>query len=156
MKWQTWGSAVGGRQWSAATRPSLSSTRSSMATRPRLARAADSSCQAKALRRSVPLHPGDIPGENRWFLQSTPIQMLPQRGSICGRLTSNSLLGCLQGGEESSSFQCFQPHSGLRSDFRPIWGQKCIILFVGTLQCACGDAYGSTLEMGEFLRYCLL
>jgi hypothetical protein len=32
-------------------------------------------------------HPGDNPGANRWFPQSTPIQMLPPGGSICGRLT---------------------------------------------------------------------
>ena len=31
--------------------------------------------------------PGGNPGANRWFLQSTPIQMLPESGSICGRLT---------------------------------------------------------------------
>ena len=31
--------------------------------------------------------PGDNPGGNKWFLQSTPIQMLPPGGSICGRLT---------------------------------------------------------------------
>jgi len=32
-------------------------------------------------------HPGDNPGANRWFLQSTPIQMPPESGGICGRLT---------------------------------------------------------------------
>ena len=31
--------------------------------------------------------PGDNSGANKWFLQSTPIQMLPPGGSICGRLT---------------------------------------------------------------------
>jgi len=32
-------------------------------------------------------HPGGSPGANRWFLQSTPIQMPPESGGICGRLT---------------------------------------------------------------------
>jgi hypothetical protein len=32
-------------------------------------------------------HPGDNPRANGWFLESTPIQMLPPGGSICGRLT---------------------------------------------------------------------
>ena len=32
-------------------------------------------------------HPGGNPGANRWFLQSTPIQMPPESGGICGRLT---------------------------------------------------------------------
>ena len=30
---------------------------------------------------------GDDPGANRWFLFSTPIQMLPPGGSFCGWLT---------------------------------------------------------------------
>ena len=30
---------------------------------------------------------GDNPGANRWFLESTPIQMLTPGGSIWGRLT---------------------------------------------------------------------
>jgi len=33
------------------------------------------------------LHPGGNPGANRWSLQSTPIQMPPESGGICGRLT---------------------------------------------------------------------
>ena len=49
-------------------------------------------------RRIVPHHPGDNPGANRWFLESTPIQMLPPEGSICGKLTSDLPLGCLKGG----------------------------------------------------------
>ena len=43
-------------------------------------------------------HPGDKSGANRWFLQSTPIQMLPHGGSICRRWTHDLPLGCLQGG----------------------------------------------------------
>ena len=35
----------------------------------------------------VPAHPGGNPGAKRWFLQSTPIQMPPESGGICGRLT---------------------------------------------------------------------
>ena len=42
--------------------------------------------------------PGGDPGADRWFLESTPIQMLPPEGSICGRLTRDLPLGCLQGG----------------------------------------------------------
>ena len=38
------------------------------------------------------------PVANRWFLLSTPIQMLPPGGSICGRLTQYLPMGCLQGG----------------------------------------------------------
>jgi len=37
--------------------------------------------------RSTPNHPGGNPGANRWFLQSTPIQMPPESGGICWRLT---------------------------------------------------------------------
>jgi len=44
------------------------------------------------------LLPVDNPGANRWFLQSTPIQMLPPEGSICWRLTRDLPLGCLQDG----------------------------------------------------------
>ena len=33
------------------------------------------------------VHPGGNPGAKRWFVWSTPTQMLPRRGSICGRLT---------------------------------------------------------------------
>jgi len=44
---------------------------------------------AKALRKGVETevgcHPGGNPGANRWFLQSTPIQMPPESGGICGR-----------------------------------------------------------------------
>jgi len=35
-------------------------------------------------------HPGDNPGADRWFLQSTdstPMQMPPESGGICGRLS---------------------------------------------------------------------
>ena len=32
-------------------------------------------------------HPGGNPGGNRWVLQSTPIQMPPESGGICGILT---------------------------------------------------------------------
>jgi len=42
---------------------------------------------------------GGNPGANSWFLWSTPIQMLPPGGSICGRLTRDLPLGCLQGEE---------------------------------------------------------
>ena len=30
-------------------------------------------------------HPGENPGANIWFVWSTPIQMLPPGGSVCGR-----------------------------------------------------------------------
>ena len=42
--------------------------------------------------------PGGNPGANRCFFNSTPTQMLPPGGSICGRLTEDLPLGCLQGG----------------------------------------------------------
>ena len=42
--------------------------------------------QAKRKRQWEVSH-GDNPGANIWFLESTPIQMLPESGSICGRLT---------------------------------------------------------------------
>jgi len=57
-------------------------------------------------------HPGDNPGANRWHLKSTPIQMLPPGGSICGRCyprnfrfapelpTSDVPLSCLQRGPD--------------------------------------------------------
>ena len=32
-------------------------------------------------------HPGGNPGANRWFLQSTLVEMPPESGGICGRLT---------------------------------------------------------------------
>ena len=44
------------------------------------------------------IHPGGNPGANRWFIQSTPIQMPPESGDICGRLTQYLPLGYLQGG----------------------------------------------------------
>ena len=44
-----------------------------------------------------PDRPGGNPGANAWFLESTPIQMLPESVSICRRLTSDLPLGCLQG-----------------------------------------------------------
>ena len=34
------------------------------------------------LEKVLALHPGDNPGANRWFLESTPIQMQPPGGSI--------------------------------------------------------------------------
>ena len=40
---------------------------------------------------------GGNPGANGWFLESTPIQMLPRSGGICGRLTEDLPLGYLQG-----------------------------------------------------------
>jgi len=42
--------------------------------------------------------PGGDPGANGWFLLSTPIQMPPRRGVICGRLTLDLLSTRLQGG----------------------------------------------------------
>ena len=63
-------------------------------------------CTAEMLKTS-PSHPGDNPGANRWFLKSTPIQMLPPGGSICGRWTWDLPLGCLQGGEmEYATVSC--------------------------------------------------
>ena len=38
------------------------------------------------------------PGANEWFLRSTPIQMPPRRGDICGRLTQPLPSTRLQGG----------------------------------------------------------
>ena len=54
-------------------------------------------------------HPGGDPRANEWFLQSTPIHMLPPGGSICGRLTSDLPLCCLQGGVRTRavSAECF-------------------------------------------------
>ena len=45
-----------------------------------------------------PNHPGGNPGANRWFLESAAIQMPPESGGICGRLTRDLPLGWLQGG----------------------------------------------------------
>jgi hypothetical protein len=42
--------------------------------------------------------PGGNPGANGWFLESTPIQMPPRRGGICGRLTQDLPSARLQGG----------------------------------------------------------
>ena len=42
--------------------------------------------------------PGGNPGENGWFLESTPMQIPPRRGGICGRLTSDLPSTRLQGG----------------------------------------------------------
>jgi len=42
--------------------------------------------------------PGGSRGAKRQFLESTPIQRLPRRGSICGRLTQDLPLGYLQCG----------------------------------------------------------
>jgi len=50
-----------------------------------------------------PSRPGGDPGAKRSFLSSTPIHMLPRRGSICGRLTYDLPLGCLQGGACATS-----------------------------------------------------
>ena len=44
------------------------------------------------------LCPGGNPGANGWFIESTPKEMLPQRGSICGRLTADWPSTRLQGG----------------------------------------------------------
>ena len=44
--------------------------------------------------------PGGYPGANGWFLESTPIQMPPHRGGICGMLTYDLLPIRLQGGQE--------------------------------------------------------
>ena len=41
---------------------------------------------------------GGNPGANGWLLYSTPIQMPPESGGICGGLTQDLLLGCFQGG----------------------------------------------------------
>ena len=46
----------------------------------------------------TPIRPGGNLGAERQLLDPTPIQMLPLRGSICGRLTWDLFLGCLQGG----------------------------------------------------------
>ena len=43
-------------------------------------------------------HPGDNPGANLCLSKSTPINMLLESGGICGRLTCDLPLGCLQGG----------------------------------------------------------
>ena len=43
-------------------------------------------------------HPGGNQGANRWFLWSTPIQMPPELGGICRRLTYDLPLGCVQVG----------------------------------------------------------
>ena len=43
-------------------------------------------------------HPADNPGANMWFLSSIPLQMPPESGVICGRLTQDLPLGCLQSG----------------------------------------------------------
>jgi hypothetical protein len=45
-------------------------------------------------------HPEGNPGTIRWFLGSIPIQMPPELGSICGRLTYGLSLGYLQGGSQ--------------------------------------------------------
>ena len=42
------------------------------------------------------------------FSQSTRIQMLPPGGSICGILTQDLSLGCLQGGEYSIRDSCWR------------------------------------------------
>jgi len=55
-------------------------------------------CEALVHVRFGARHPGDTPGANRWFLLSTPIQMLPLGGRIIGRSTEDLPLGCLQGG----------------------------------------------------------
>ena len=61
-------------------------------------------------------HPGDNPGANRWIRQSTPIRMLPPGGSICGRLTYDFPLGCLQGGYPRS-YRTSVPHVARQRHF---------------------------------------
>ena len=43
------------------------------------------SANSSSTPRTTGFHPGDNQGANRWFLYSTPTQMLPPGGSICGR-----------------------------------------------------------------------
>ena len=79
-------------------------------------------------------HPGDNPGENRWSVGSTPVQMLPPRGSNCGRLPCDLPLGCLQGGMERSGvgrgqerfpvLRGVESHCGLPGHCRPIWAAR--------------------------------
>ena len=57
-------------------------------------------CSNRGVRQ--PSRPGGNPGAYRWFLQSTPLQFPPESGGICGRLTSDLPLGCLQGGLHSA------------------------------------------------------
>ena len=64
-------------------------------------------------------HPGDNLGTNRWFLQSTSIQMLPPGGSICGRLTQDLPLGCFQGGEVNYMYVSQSTHSPCRVKGKP-------------------------------------
>ena len=40
---------------------------------------------------------GGNPGANIWFLWSTPIQMLPRRGSICGEIDLGFVLNSTPG-----------------------------------------------------------
>ena len=55
---------------------------------------------------SVLSSPGGNPGAHGWFLKSTPIQMLPFGGSICGRLTEDLHLGYFQAGVVGRSPAC--------------------------------------------------
>ena len=55
------------------------------------------------------VRPGGNPGANRWFLWSNPIQMLPERGCICGRLTQDLPSNRLQGGVETATIVAVGP-----------------------------------------------
>ena len=48
---------------------------------------ADLQPRSKRKRSGIRYHPGGNPGANGWFLYATPIQMPPESGGICGRLT---------------------------------------------------------------------
>ena len=62
-------------------------------------------------------YPGGNPGANRWFLQSTPTQMPPESGEICGSLTEDLPLGYLQGGVASA----LAPVASCLATKRPMW-----------------------------------
>ena len=67
---------------------------------------------------SLQNHPEDNPWANRFPIWSTPSQTLPPGGSICGRLTQDLPLGCLQGGLlqcDSSSSTITAPSESVRS-----------------------------------------
>ena len=53
--------------------------------------------------RQAPIPPWGQPRGNKWFLQSTPIQMPPQRGGLCERLTQDVPSTRLQGGSDPGS-----------------------------------------------------
>ena len=54
--------------------------------------------QDRLFRRRCASPPWRQPRGKLMFSESTPTQMLPPGGSICGRLTEDLPLGCLQGG----------------------------------------------------------